>query len=244
MRFSIKALADDIVPAGEVTVYGEIGDDDSGVDLKEFDRQLKALGDIKQLILRINSIGGDAFQGIAMHNVLARHPANITCYIEAFAASAASLIAMAADKIVCPENGLMVVHNPMGATIGDGDAHRSMAADLDSLRDQYAETYAKRSGQPLAAVKSLMSENRVMKADEAKAKGYVDEVVPPAHLVAAFNLDKLPAPLAKHRDSFIAALSPLSLQPGFSATAVAGWRAAQDRVRAESGVGRKAARAR
>jgi ATP-dependent protease ClpP protease subunit len=174
----------------QILVYDEIGG--WGMGAEDFHRALKALGDVKQLDMRINSPGGDSFAGIAIHNMLAAHPATKTAYVDGFAASAASLIAMAADKIVMPENTFMVVHNPYAMTVGPAAAHRSMADDLDRVSDAYAATYAKRSKQPVDAVKSLMAEDRLMGAPECKALGYCDELLPAKEMAATFDLAKVP----------------------------------------------------
>jgi len=186
-RFTAADVSTD--PA-QLYVYDEIGG--FGVSVEDFVRDLKALGDAKQITMHVNSPGGDAFAGVAMHNVLAAHPANITCCVDGYAASAASLLCMAADKIVMPENTFMVVHHPYGATVGPFAAHQSMADDLKGISDSYAATYAKRSGQPLDAVMALMAEDRLMGAAECKAKGYCDEVMPAKLMAATYDLDKVP----------------------------------------------------
>ncbi|MGY4567100.1 ATP-dependent protease ClpP protease subunit [Bradyrhizobium sp. USDA 3256] len=75
---------------------------------------MKALGDITQLDLRINSLGGDVFDGVTIHNTIRHHPANVTAYVDGIAASAASYIAMAADKIIMPANSFLLVHGASG----------------------------------------------------------------------------------------------------------------------------------
>src|SRR4030095_8722806 len=103
------------VPAdAEIMVYDEIGM--WGVSAADFDRELKALGDVKSINMRINSPGGDSFAGIAIYNTLQAHPATITTRVDGIAASAASLIAMAGDKIIMPDNTFMLVHEPFVQT--------------------------------------------------------------------------------------------------------------------------------
>jgi ATP-dependent protease ClpP protease subunit len=184
------ATAGNPVAAPQILVYDEIGA--YGVNVDSFHRALKSLGEAKDIDMRINSPGGDSFSGIAIHNILAAHSANITAYVDGFAASAASLIAMAADKIVMPENTFMVVHDPYAMTIGPASAHRSMADDLDRVSSAYAQTYATRSKQPLDKVKALMAEDRLMGAPECKELGYCDELVPAKEMAATFKLSKLP----------------------------------------------------
>jgi ATP-dependent Clp protease protease subunit len=204
----------------EILLYDQVSPDGA----EDFNRALKALGDCEAITMRINSPGGDGFAGIAIYNILNAHPATITAYIDGIAASAASLIAMAADKIVAPENAFMAIHNPYAMTIGPAAAHRAMADDLDRISDSYAGTYAKRSRQSLAAVKSLMNQDRLMGAKEAKQLGYVDELAPEDDgLVASFDLAKLQP---QHK----AAASAFSI--------LAGKRRAQALVRRELGIDR------
>jgi ATP-dependent protease ClpP protease subunit len=116
--------------AAEVKIYDEIGG--WGTSADEFDRTLKSLGDVKHIVMRINSPGGDAFQGIAIDNILQRHPAQITACVDGIAASAV-------DKIVMPENSFMVVHEPHGMTYGPASAHLTMAEDLERMRNAYGK---------------------------------------------------------------------------------------------------------
>jgi ATP-dependent Clp protease protease subunit len=219
---AIKAADVDGNPVDpEILVYDEI----AAGSAQDFDRALKSLGpDCKAITMRINSPGGDGFAGIAIHNILAAHPATITCHIDGIAASAASLIAMAADKIIAPENTFMAIHNPYAMTIGPAAAHRAMADDLDRIADSYAATYSKRSKQPIGAVRALMNEDRLMGAREAKQLGYVDELTPEDDgLVASFDLTKL-------QPAHKAAASAFSI--------LAGKRRAQAQVRRELGIDR------
>ena len=173
----------------EIMIYDHIGA--YGVSVVTFAAEIKALGDVKAITMRVNSPGGDSFDGIAIYNILAANPATITCHVDGIAASAASLICMAADKIVAPKNAFMVVHNPYALTIGAAAAHRAMAEDLERITDAYALCYAARSKQPLDAVKALMDEDRLMGAEEAASLGYIDECSEPKTMAATYDLGKL-----------------------------------------------------
>jgi ATP-dependent protease ClpP protease subunit len=199
--FTMTAASGDM-PA-DVFVYDTI----CAEDVDAFARELRALGPCKQMNLRINSYGGEAFAAVAIFNTIAAHPANKTTYVDGIAASAASLIAMVGDKIVMPENTCMVVHHPMALMFGSAAAHRKIAGDLDTICNAFANTYARRSRQPIEAVVALMGEDRVMGAAECKAKGYCDEVTGAAELAATFDLGKVPA---QHRAAVAAVFSPLA----------------------------------
>lgn len=179
----------------EITLYGDIGASFWGeetVDAKSFLADLKALGEVDEITLRVNSPGGDVFDGLAIHNQLSAHPARVVAQIDGLAASAASLVIMAADEIVAPENAFLLVHEPRGGAFGTADTMISIAADLERMTETFAATYAKRSGQDADAVKTLMKEDRLMDAAEAKALGYVDRLVEPVKMAASYSLDRLP----------------------------------------------------
>src|SRR5580765_6315264 len=98
--FTMKA-ADD--KSAEIVIYDEIGKsfwNEEAVSAKSFLDDLNALGDVDTITLRINSPGGDIFDGVAIHNAIKNHKAKVTAHVDGIAASAASYIAMAADRIV------------------------------------------------------------------------------------------------------------------------------------------------
>src|SRR5512143_723318 len=105
---------------GEILIYDLIGSDwyGDGSSAKGMADALKALGDIARLDIRINSPGGSAWDGIAIYNVLRRHPAAKTVYVDGVALSAASLVAMAGDRIIMPQNAMMMIHDPWSWAIG------------------------------------------------------------------------------------------------------------------------------
>lgn len=170
--FEIKAAAG----AAEISIYDVIGSDWGGVGPKEFDEQLRKLGNVSRITVSINSPGGLAFDGLAIYNMLKRHKASVTVRVDGVAASAASIIAMAGDTIVMPANSFMMVHNPWSEVAGDGEYLREQADVLDKLADSLAGVYAARSGQTQDAVKDMMKKTTWLTADEAVAKGFADKV--------------------------------------------------------------------
>jgi ATP-dependent protease ClpP protease subunit len=100
----------------EIVIYDEIGA--FGIPAKVFLDELKALGSVPELTVRINSPGGSVFDGVAIYNALKRHDAAITVWIDGIAASIASMIAMAGDEVVMPENAMLVLHDPSGLVAG------------------------------------------------------------------------------------------------------------------------------
>ena len=113
-------------------------EDKAPKDVQDF---LDQVGDVEKLNVHINSGGGSVFGGIAIYNILKRHKAEITVYVEGIAASIASVIAMAGDKIIIPANAQMMVHKPSSITWGNADDMRKEADVLDGCQKVILNTY-------------------------------------------------------------------------------------------------------
>ena len=162
----------------EILIYEQIGLDwwGDGVTAKSFAAQL---ADIQSdtIKVRINSPGGDVFDGITIFNLLAEHPADIDVSIDGIAASAASVIAMAGDRITAAKNAQMMIHSAWTVAAGNADDFLDVAELLGKIDGQIAETYAVRTGNSLETVRGLMSKDSYLTADEAYDLNLVDEVV-------------------------------------------------------------------
>ena len=126
--------------------------------------------------MHINSPGGDVFAGMAIYNLLKRYEDDITVYIDGLAASIASVIAMAGDKIIMPENALMMIHDAWCRTEGNAADLRKMADELDRVDGLICDVYAARSGQDPEAFEGMMAAETWFTAAEAEAAGLIDEV--------------------------------------------------------------------
>jgi ATP-dependent Clp protease protease subunit len=113
----------------EVLIYDEIGA--YGVTAKGFLAELGALEEGAEIDLRLNSPGGSVFDAVAIYNALKRHNGAVTVWIDGIAASAASYIAMAGDKVIMPENAFLMIHDPSGVVMGTAEDMRSTASALD-----------------------------------------------------------------------------------------------------------------
>ena len=113
-------------------------DDKAPKDVQEFLDQLEG---ITKINVHINSGGGSVFGGIAIYNILKRYDAEIIVYVEGLAASIASVIAMAGDKIIIPANAMMMIHKPSSTTWGNADDMRKMADVLDGCQKVILNTY-------------------------------------------------------------------------------------------------------
>ena len=164
----------------EILLYDEIAgfnDENWGfINAKSLINKIKALGNIQNITLRINSVGGDVFEAQAMYSYLKTHPANITVRVDGLAASAASLVAMAGNKVIMPSNALMMIHNPAGGVWGEAEDMRDTAEILDKIRDTIANVYVAKTGLDREKVISMMDEETWLDATEAHNLKFCDEV--------------------------------------------------------------------
>lgn len=166
-----------------IDLFDEIGP--FGISESDVDAHLKGAGDV---VLRINSPGGDVFSGIAIFNLLAAHQGRVRVEILGLAASAASLIAMAGDEIAIAENAFLMLHRAWGATIGNEAAHEESAALLRQLDLGMTATYAARTGEPQAKIKAMLEAETWLSADAALAAGFATEKLAAASTKARFDL--------------------------------------------------------
>lgn len=171
--------APDPTRSAEVLIYDRIGGW-FGVEAQEFVRDLAAL-DVDHITLRINSPGGDVYDGIAILNALRGHPARVTAVVEGLAASAASFIAMAGERVEVWRNAEMMIHEASGIAIGDSTELHAFAERLDRIGDNIASIYALRAGGTAEDWREVMRAETWYTADEAVEAGLADAVrEPPA----------------------------------------------------------------
>jgi len=170
----------------EIVIYDEVGA--FGIPAKAFIDELKALGPVAELTLRINSPGGSVFDGVAIYNALERLSARITVWIDGIAASVASMIAMAGDKIVMPENAMLVLHDPSGVVMGTAAEMRATADALDKMKAGMVVAYRERSRREDAEIEALMAAETWLSAEEAVELGLADRVEKPVRMAAHFDL--------------------------------------------------------
>jgi HK97 family phage major capsid protein len=175
--------------AAEVLIYEQIGSGfwSEGLGAKQFAKDLKELGDIDDLTIRINSEGGSVFEGQAIYSQLKNHKAKKTVYIDGLAASIASVIAMAGDTIIMPENATMMIHDPWTLAMGNADDMRKSAEALDTIKLGIIAAYRNKSGLDDAEISELMTEETWMTGPIALEKGFCDECEKPRKLAAAIR---------------------------------------------------------
>lgn len=173
----------------ELLVYGDIGEW-MDVDSREFARSLQAI-DSDQIHVKINSLGGSVFTAQAIVSMLKRHKATVTVYIDGIAASAASMIAMAGDKIIMPNNAMMMIHNPLTIAWGNAEEMRETADLLDKIREPMINLYKDKTGLDAEKIIELLDAETWMTAHEAVAYGFADEVESKLQVAACVKDGKL-----------------------------------------------------
>lgn len=175
--FTLKVRdAADGEPAA-VDIFGEIGWSwwGDGVEANEFAQQLAAIT-ADTITVRVNSPGGDVFDGIAITNLLRAHPATVNVVVMGLAASAASVISMAGDSISMMPNSEMMIHDASGFCIGNAADMAEMVTLLDHVSNNIASAYAARAGGTTADWRDVMRGEQWYTADEAVAAGLADRV--------------------------------------------------------------------
>lgn len=176
----------------KISIHDEIGL--YGVDAKTFMAELDSLDGVEAINLSIHSPGGDVIEGWAMYNKLVEHPAHVTAKVEGFAGSMASVILMAADHIVVPENAFIMIHNPWAMVGGDAQDMIDMADSLLKIQKAIVTAYATRTGLDEDEVEEYMARETWMDGAEAAEKGFADEVTKAFKAAACADTwrDKLP----------------------------------------------------
>lgn len=187
--YLIKMAKEDDQDVAKILVYDEIGKNwfGEGVDAKEFVQDLHKL-DVDRIDLHINSPGGNVFDGNAIYNALRVHKANVKVMIDGIAASAASVIAMSGDKIIMPENSMMMIHNPAGMVWGTAEQMIKMADTLEKVKIGVVASYKRKTGNKTDEIAEMMNDETWFTAKEAVDKGFADEVAEPSNVQNAFDI--------------------------------------------------------
>jgi len=132
--------------------------------------------DDKDVDVHINSGGGFVYDAVAIYNRLKMHPGKVTVYVDGLAASAATIVMLAGEKVVAPEAALFMVHKPWACAIGDADDMRKSADVLDITEGSMLSMYAKKTGMSVDDLIELLKEETWMNAEDAQAFGFIDVV--------------------------------------------------------------------
>lgn len=163
-----------------IGIYDPIGYDywdDSGVTAKRISAALRSL-DGADVVVNINSPGGDVFEGLAIYNLLREYKGHVTVRVLGVAASAASFIAMAADEIQIARAGFFMIHNAWTGLWGNRNDLRETADFLEQIDDTIADIYHVRSGLGMDELKADMDKERWINGRDAIDSGFADAFLP------------------------------------------------------------------
>lgn len=195
--------------AADIYLYDSIGSF-FGISAKQFAADLKALGSVKTVNLRVNSDGGDVFDGRAIFTQLAQHPARVIAHVDGLAASIASLIVMAADEIRMAEGAFVMIHNAWGVALGNADEMRRYALLLDSVDQTLVDSYVKRTKNSADDIRAWMAAETWMDGADAVAKGFADVLDESVKVAASVRepakFRNLPAALRTNRAAALSAI--------------------------------------
>lgn len=172
----------------DIYIYGDVEGDsydwwtdeviESETSANHFRDELAKYPNATQINIYINSYGGSVFEGTAIYNQLRRHPAHKTVYIDGFACSIASVIAMAGDEIVMPRNALMMIHNMWMGVVGNAAELRKAADDLDVINAAGRGAYLAKAGDKLPEEKliEMMDAETWLTAEDCITYGLADRL--------------------------------------------------------------------
>jgi len=184
IMWQLKQAADPAVL--DLYIYGDVESDyldfwtwdivESETSAQKFREALTAHPNATQINIYINSYGGSVFEGTAIYNQLKRHPAHKTVYVDGFACSIASVIAMAGDEVVMPRNALMMIHNMWMGVSGNAAELRKAADDLDTINAAGRQAYLVKSGGRLDEERlvELMDAESWLTAEQCMEYGLAD----------------------------------------------------------------------
>lgn len=173
-RWAGGPLAAESDDPATISIYEPIGYDwwtDEGFTAKRMAGALRSIG-ARDVTVAINSPGGDLFEGLAIYNLLAEHPAAVHVRVMGLAASAASVIAMAGDSIAMGLGSFLMIHKAWGVVIGNESDMRAGADLFAQFDDAMADIYVARTGNKRDDVAAMLAEETWMTAKEAVDKGF------------------------------------------------------------------------
>lgn len=168
-----------------ISILDVIGEDEwtgGGVTSKRISAALRAIGP-RDVVVDINSPGGDFFEGVAIYNALRMHPHKVTVRVLGLAASAASVIAMAGDEIQIGKAGFLMIHNAWVLAMGNRHDLVEAAQMMEPFDDAMATVYSDRSGVDKADIAVWMDEEKWFNGEHAVAAGMADGYLPPDAVV-------------------------------------------------------------
>lgn len=161
-----------------INIFDAIGEqyDGSGTTAKRISAALRSMGD-KEVTVNLNSGGGSFFEGIAIYNMLREHPHKVTVKVMGLAASAASVIAMAADDLQIARSGFLMIHNAWVVAMGNRKDLKAAADALEPFDSSMAELYAARAGMERKQIEKMMDAETWIAGSDAVDMGFADSLL-------------------------------------------------------------------
>lgn len=170
---SLRAYSD---ADNTISIFDPIGGGYDGVTAKRIAAALRTIGD-KDVVVNINSPGGDVFEGIAIYSLLKAHKKKVTVNILGLAASIASIIAMAGDEVNVSDAGFIMIHNAWAMAVGNRHDMYKMAQDLEPIDRALASVYSARTGMTTEEIAALMDSETWFTAQDTVEKGFSDALI-------------------------------------------------------------------
>lgn len=168
----------------DIYIYNDVDEasiwNKESVGADKFRQLLEKNKNAKNINVYINSRGGSVSEGVAIYSQIKRHPAKVTAYIDGYACSIASVIPMAADKVVMSDTSMMMIHNPWTIAMGNSEDLRKVADDLDKvLEGSIIPAYKNKVGDKISdeQLRSLLSDETYLTSKECLEYGLCDEIL-------------------------------------------------------------------
>lgn len=195
-RHTIRGAASD----DEATIYlYDVLDPFWGISAADFVKELNALT-APTIHLRINSPGGSVFEARAIVTAIKSHPSKIIAHVDGVAASAATVVAVAADEVEMAQGALFMIHNAWAITIGNSEDMLAMAALLEKADESIVTDYVKKTKKPKDEISAWMRAETWFTAEEAMDAGFVDRIYEGESVENAWDLaafENAPKPRAR-----------------------------------------------
>jgi ATP-dependent Clp protease protease subunit len=184
-KYLVFQKAENEADMTELLIYGDIrkkdfydewyGDDETRTGAFDFKAELDSL-ETNKLRVRINSYGGEVAEGLAIYNLLNNWKGKVETIVDGFACSAASIIFMAGESRIVPESGLVMIHNAWTYAMGDSNAMRKAADDIEKITQPSVNIYVSKTGLSELQIKDMMDKETWITSDEALQMGFATSV--------------------------------------------------------------------
>ena len=162
-----------------IDIFDEIGS--MGLTVQSFKNDFDAIKDSEKIIINVNSLGGEVFDGIAIYNILSTVREKVEINIMGITASIASVIAMSGSTINMYEGSFLVIHNPFQATVGDANKLRKEANGLDAIKKQIVSIYVNKTGLDENTINEMLDKETWLNPEQAKDSNFIDNIIKVEH---------------------------------------------------------------